>query len=222
MGRLPDRRLRSLYSDAPLLDRAHAMTRWATCPFDVVAAEVPSGGRVLDVGCGQGIFSLYLSLESAERSVLGVDVDERKVRIAQKAAERAARLGASVRFATVAPTEVPPGPWEAVVVVDELYLAPPEAQQSLVSGWICALAPGGKLIVKETATEAPKMRWTRLQETLAVRVLSISKGEGLNFVPPDRIVEWMRTAGLDVHERRADRGRVHPHHLIVGRRPEQG
>jgi hypothetical protein len=52
-------------------------------------------------------------------------------------------------------------------------------------------------------------------------VLRITEGSPeFTFVEPDERARWMVGAGLhDVRARRLDRGRVHPHHLLVGRRP---
>jgi hypothetical protein len=40
------------------------------------------------------------------------------------------------------------------------------------------------------------------------------------FTDPDERARWLVAAGLaDVRACRLDRGRVHPHHLLVGRAP---
>ena len=80
--------LLSLYSGAPLTARAHVRVRWATCPFRAVAAEVPASGRILEVGCGHGLLSLHLALTSPTREVLGVDVDDDKLKAGRTAAAK--------------------------------------------------------------------------------------------------------------------------------------
>ena len=50
---------------------------------------MPAVGRVLDIGCGHGLFSIYLGLMSPDRDVLGVDIDARKLVIARGAASGA-------------------------------------------------------------------------------------------------------------------------------------
>jgi hypothetical protein len=57
------------------------------------------------------------------------------------------------------------------------------------------------------------------QERLAVQVLRITAGHDLTFVPPDELDGWLTAAGLDVEHERLDRRSLHPHHLVVARKP---
>ena len=84
--------LKAAYRDAPRQERLHVAGRWRTCPFAAVEPHVPKAGRIMEIGCGHGLFSLYLALQSPERSVTGVDVDADKIPVARRAAERAIRL----------------------------------------------------------------------------------------------------------------------------------
>jgi 2-polyprenyl-3-methyl-5-hydroxy-6-metoxy-1,4-benzoquinol methylase len=209
----------SLYHGAPLAVRAHVWGRWATCPFRRVAASVPARGRILEVGCGYGLFACHLALDSPPRTVLGVDVDVRKIVHAQRAAERARGRGAHAEFHLAPPGDVPDGPWDAVVIVDVLYLLDADAQHGLLHTCARQLALGGVLVVKEMATSPRwKARWNELQETLAVRVLRITAGEEMTFLEPRLVAGWMAEDGLAVHHEAVDRGYPHPHHLIVGAR----
>jgi O-methyltransferase involved in polyketide biosynthesis len=117
---------------------------------------------------------------------------------------------------------VPEGPWDAVVLVDVLYLLDEAGQRALLESCAAVLAPGGVLVVKDMATRPRwKARWNATQEALSVRVLKITAGSReFAFVDPDERARWLVAAGLrDVRARRLDRGRVHPHHLLVGQAP---
>ena len=210
----------SLYRDAPPAVRAHVRVRWTTCPFRAVDAQLPIQGRVLEVGCGHGLFSLLAAVSSPARSVVGVDVDERKVPHARAAAARARERGADCDIAVAPPGELPAGPWDAIVVVDVLYLLDPGTQHGLVADCARLLAPGGTLAVKEMdLLPRWKFRWNVAQETLAVRVLGITMGSAMTFPPPTEIGGWMAGAGLEVTHLPLDKGYPHPHHLVLGRRP---
>lgn len=209
----------SLYAKAPLPVRAHVWGRWASCPFPRVAARVPDRGRILEVGCGYGLFSCHLAMTGLQREVCGVDVDVRKIVHAKFAGERAAEHGARAEFHLTPPGEVPEGPWDAVVIVDVLYLLDPDAQAGLLRSCAEQLGLGGVLVVKEMgASPRWKAQWNRAQETLSVKVLNITAGEELTFLDPSVIGAWMTGEGLVVSHQPLDKGYPHPHHLIVGAR----
>jgi 2-polyprenyl-3-methyl-5-hydroxy-6-metoxy-1,4-benzoquinol methylase len=211
-----------LYAGQSWRVRAHVRARWRTCPFPAVAARVPEAGRILDVGCGHGVFSVYLALQSERREILGIDPAEDKILAARTAAEAAARKGRNnLRFALSSEEALPAGQWDAIVLVDVLYLLEPERQQSLLERCARALAPGGVLVVKEVA-DSPRWKalWNRMQETLSIRILRITRGTKLFFLPPARHVAWLTAAGLEAAEHPLHEGFLHPHHLIVARRTE--
>jgi len=207
------------YRAAPLGDRVHVVVRWFTCPFPPIVEALPSEGRVLEVGCGHGLFSAYLAQRRTGLQVHGVDIDEEKIAVAA-----ASELPAASRldFAVADSGSVPSGPWDAVVLVDVLYLLDEAAQRALLESCAAVLAPGGVLVVKDMATRPRwKARWNATQEALSVRVLKITEGSPeFGFVDPDERARWLVAAGLrGVRARRLDRGRVHPHHLLAGEAP---
>lgn len=212
------------YRAQPLTTRLHARVRWASAPFPAVEAQVPQSGRILEIGCGHGLFCTYLALTGSGRTVVGVDIDRAKIEQAQRVGEQFA--GGRLRFAVATSGTVEPGPWDAIVVIDMLYLLPADQQRDLLLAAAAQLAPGGVLLIKEMGT-APewKVRWNTLQETLAVSVLGITEraddtadGPQFAFVPPDTMAGWLREAGLSTTGRRVDRHLPHPHHLLTARK----
>ena len=213
----PRKRVLSLYRGAPAMVRAHVAVRWATCPFPAVAAQLPASGRILDVGCGHGLLSLFLALSSSDRSITGIDVDEAKLGVARAAA---AGAGLDARFQVVAGGALPEGPWAGISIVDVLYLLSADDQAALLRSCAAGLAPGGVLVVKEMALVPRwKARWNSLQETTAVKILGITEGDELTFLSPGDMAAAMVEGGLTVRDRPIHRGYLHPHHLLVGGKP---
>jgi 2-polyprenyl-3-methyl-5-hydroxy-6-metoxy-1,4-benzoquinol methylase len=181
-----------------------------------VAAEVPERGRILEVGCGHGLLSLHLALTSPDREVHGIDVDEHKLDAARAATVRG---DLAATFGTASGAHVPDGPWSGIAIVDVLYLLSAPDQLRLLATCAGQLGPGGALVVKEMAPVPRwKAAWNAAQEAAAVKVLGITEGSELTFLPPAELAAAMAGAGLDVRERPLHRHYPHPHHLLVGRR----
>ena len=197
--------------------RLHTRIRWRSCPFEDIAVHIPTGGNILEIGCGHGLLSTYLALEHPTRTVLATDVDGDKIHAAQRAATGIDNL----TFRPDEPGAFPDGTWDAVAIVDVLYLIDRVGERRLIDTAAEQLAPGGVLVVKEMATTPRwKFTWMALQERVSVQILEITAGHDLTFVPPTELARWMTEAGLvDVEHTRLDRGHLHPHHLVVARKP---
>lgn len=208
------------YAVAGRRARAHVGVRWRSAPFAEVAAQLPPAGRVLEIGCGHGLFLAYAAELDPQRRLVGVDIDPEKIADGSVAL---AGLGGRVRLAVAESGQLPAGPWDAIVFLDVLYLLDPQAQRDLLQRCAAALTPGGVLLVKEMA-EMPawKARWNRAQETLAVKVLRITAGHEFHFVPTAQVRGWLADVGLSVQVLPLDRGYLHPHQLLVARRARVG
>jgi 16S rRNA G1207 methylase RsmC len=111
----------------------------------------PAPGRVLDLGTGYGVIGLAVAavwradgVAADAGSVVGVEVNQRAVLLANENAER---LGLADRFRAVAPEEV-----GADATYDELWSNPPirigkQALHDLLLHWLGRLAPGGRAVM---------------------------------------------------------------------------
>ncbi len=211
--------LLSLYDGQSARVRGHIRMRWRTCPFPAIAALVPKEGRILDYGAGHGVLASWLAMRAPGRNVAGVDIAPDKVASARRAADRARELGIPAADFQVGGAAFPPGPWDAVLFVDVLYLLDPADQERVLREAARALAPGGALLVKEVSRRPRwKALWAQAQELLAVKVLRVTAGTGIRFLGPDTHARWLEDEGLAVAGAPAHRGYLHPHHLLAARR----
>ena len=209
------------YAHEPWSTRAHTVVRWATSPMGVLERELPERGSVLEIGCGHGLFCLVAALGSADRHVVGADIDAAKIVEARRAARSAHLDEERVRFLEVAPDwRPPPEPsYDAVVIIDVLYLLGIPAALELTAAAARAVAPGGRLLVKEVDTELRwKARLSATQEFVSTRLTRITEGETNVSVPLGQLRAAMQAEGLTVSSRALDRGYLWPHALLTGTR----
>jgi 2-polyprenyl-6-hydroxyphenyl methylase/3-demethylubiquinone-9 3-methyltransferase len=206
----------ALYRALPAGVRFHTRVRALTCPMDAVVSRLPEDGRLLDVGCGHGLFSHEAALLHPDLEVLGIDPSAEKVRWADESAAHSPR----VRFRTARLEDVEESGFDAVAVLDVLYLVPRADWPAFLSGCRERLRPGGRLLLKDVDVRPRwKFRKCVLQETLSVRLLGITLGRSFAFAGREEMAALLRDAGFD-EVRITDLGRGYstPHVLYEARR----
>jgi len=144
----------------------------------------PSGGRILDLGCGYGVIGLACAVAAPSATVTGVDVNRRALLLAR---ENAAALGVDDRYAAYEPDDVP-----ADAVFDEIWSNPPirigkEALHELLLTWLPRLAPDGRavMVVGKNLGADSLQRWLgdqgwpteRIASAKGFRVLEVSAAD---------------------------------------------
>lgn len=214
------RRVLEGYGEEDAATRLHVRVRSLTAPFDAICALLPAEGHVLDVGCGHGVLSNRIALDHPGRTIRGVDIDDAKVAIARRAAGRLHvddRTSFDVVDASWAPE---PCSVDAVVCTDVLYLMGQRHGAAMVRALAAAVAPGGTMVIKEMG-ERPRWKHALMvaQEHLSTKVLRITRGGTLEWVPITQIASAAAASGLDVETVDVGQGHLHPHVAVVARRP---
>ena len=126
--------------------------------LDEIGQYLPARGRVLDVGCGFGLFSLYYALVRPGLVLEGLDRNPRRIAMAERAA---ARLGlGNVRYAVGDATAFRgAGSLDAVYMLDIVHHVPEDAVRPLIEQLAKVLAPGGRLLVKDVDRHPAWKRW---------------------------------------------------------------
>jgi cyclopropane fatty-acyl-phospholipid synthase-like methyltransferase len=205
-----------LYRGLPAPVRLHTRIRSWTCPMGRVLERVPGEGRLLEVGCGHGLFANAAALSHPGLEVLGVDPDPRKIRWAEKT------VGArrNVRFRTQELAAVGERGFDVAAVLDVLYLVPRSAWPSFLAGLRERLRPGGRLLLKEVEPE-PRWKFYRCvaQEALSVRMLGITRGGTFAFADRGEMETLLREAGFTgTAATGLGRGYLTPHVLYEAQR----
>lgn len=126
--------------------------------LEEIGQYLPERGRVLDIGCGFGLFALYYAQRSQARSIVGIDLSERRIATARRAASELGLDNARFEIGDARGIQKL-DPFDAVYVLDVLHHVPPDVVPNLIHAVHAALPVGGVFVVKELDTQP---RWQRV------------------------------------------------------------
>lgn len=129
---------------------------------------VPSGKRLLDLGCGQGLVASLLATAKVDAHVTGIDLMEREIARARAAVPQATFIAGDI-----AKTEFPAA--DVVLILDVLHYLDPAAQADVLRRVRAALQGGGTLFLR-IGDESPSLRFR--YTVLVDRVASALRGHG--------------------------------------------
>jgi 2-polyprenyl-3-methyl-5-hydroxy-6-metoxy-1,4-benzoquinol methylase len=203
-----------LYRDESAFMRAFTFGRHLLCPMRAVAEHVPPAGRILDVGCGHGLFTNLLALGSSRRSVLGIDPSDHKIDVA-------VRSGASlpnVRYKQCRVQDIDDGPYDAITILDVMYLLPDDMKMDMLRHCRKLLSPTGVLLLKTNDTR-PRIKYAMVlsEEFLMVKLLGFTFGGKLHFRGGPEYLAMLKEAGFSADVFRIDRWHPAPHRLYLSR-----
>lgn len=138
----------------PFWSRLYAAIRFLIIPqpfLDAVEQHLPAHGTVLDIGCGFGLFTLYLALKRPQCDFIGLDLSERRIAQAQRAAELLQVTNVQFICADLGEKDLPTQ-LNAAYCLDLLHHMTPSAGDKLIDRIAASLAPGGRLIIKDITT----------------------------------------------------------------------
>lgn len=174
-------RLSRLYSGSAL-QRGYTALKLLIIPFEQFAQFLPKEGRILEVGCGYGYVSNYLSLENPDRRVVGNDPARDRIKVAQSTVGD--RM--NIEFLTGDCRDMAESEFDGVVIADVLHHVPYAQQASILEDVFRKLKPGGVLVIRETD---PKFRLRYFIFNYLLEWVLYFGTEKLNFRKVD---EWRR------------------------------
>lgn len=158
----------------PPIERAYANIRFSILRpklLSVMDLLLPDEGRILDVGCGFGLFASYFGQMQPRRRIFGVDPNARRIALARRVATSVGLVGpdaptfheGDVRDAELV------GPFEGIYVLDVMHHIPAADQAPVLERLRDLLVPGGVLVIKDITTEPHyQLLFTKLLDRLMV------------------------------------------------------
>jgi ubiquinone/menaquinone biosynthesis C-methylase UbiE len=191
---------------------------WTSAARVLASRLSVAGQRVLDVGCGSGVWGLALAEHDPRVHVTGLDFPA----VLTAFADRARALGLVQRTATLAGDAhrlaVPAEQYDLVMFANVLRLEPPDGARALLRRWAAAIEPGGSMVIVD-ALASGSAAADRARALYAVHLALRSARATVH--EPRAIEGYLAEAGLENFQtielgEVADRGALG---VIVARRP---
>lgn len=157
--------------DSPLI-RAYCRVRFAIININILhmlALCLRGKRRILDVGCGFGLFGCYFSALYPDVNYHGIDVNSNRIGMARAAASGLGLKNATFSIGDARYLELG-GQFDAVMMIDLLHHLDDDSKQALLC--LCArhLTKEGRLIVKDITTHPfPKLAFTWALDAIMTR-----------------------------------------------------
>jgi ubiquinone/menaquinone biosynthesis C-methylase UbiE len=159
-----------------------------------LAARLPlRPERVLDVGCGSGVWGLAVAERHPGAHVTGLDLPA----VLEQFEARATALGLTERTASIASdmhtAELAPGAYDLAIIANVLRLETPERAASVIERIARAVAPGGAVLVVDALPSSTP----DAVRTCALYALHLGLRTRSGQVHrPEQISSWLVRAGL--------------------------
>lgn len=192
------------------------LRKWS-CPFKKIDRVVPQKGKILDLGCGFGVFSMFLALSAPKRKVTGIDCEPNRINLAKKYANNTNINNCFFLNEDIINCNYK-GTYDCILLVDVLYQLTAQEKTQVIENCRNSLDKDGLLIVKEMDSNPFwKLIWCHIQETIIARTIKLNNRriEPLGAV---ELAAILRRGGFNVDITKIDKNYPYPHILLICRK----
>lgn len=126
--------------------------------LEEIEQYLPNAGTILDLGCGFGLFSLYMAACKPNARVIGLDINARRLQIARNAAEKLNIHNISFIRHDLRDWR-PDHTITGAYALDIFHHLPIESGNRLLNDLSARLEPGGRFLLKDIDTLPRAMLW---------------------------------------------------------------
>lgn len=208
------RAMRRIVRALPPVEAAYATIRFTIMRsklLSVMDLLLPPDGRILDLGCGFGLFAAYFAQTQPGRQITGVDFNAKRIEMATAVTQSLGLTGHDFIAGDVRDLHVDGG-FQGIYVLDVMHHVPKEDQEALLGTLYDLLAPGGVLILKDITTEP----WFGLKFTEYLDRVMVGWDEPLAYRHHTEWGEMLGKLGMKTRAVRVPDVLPYPHVVIAG------
>ena len=135
--------------------KIYSIFRSIILPVSKIESLLPKKGIILDVGCGYGFTSIFFALKNKNRKIIGSEINEKRVLIAQKISTSIS----NVSFKTADLIDKNKTSFDAILAIDLLHHINSSQKDSFLQDAFSKLKPKGILIIKDINTQPLFKYW---------------------------------------------------------------
>jgi len=177
--------------------------------LDEIGQYLPRAGRVLDIGCGFGLFSLYYARRHPHLQIYGIDINANRIHIAQKAAQGLSLSNVTYEVANAITYKLPAA-LDGIYMLDIIHHMPRNAVPQLLTCIYNALRENSRLVIKDVDTKPHYKRYF----TYFLDKLIDLKSE-VNYWEAHELQALLRKTGFEVFSHSMVDVLPYPHVLYI-------
>jgi len=126
--------------------------------LEEIEQYLPDEGEILDLGCGFGLFAMYMALCKPNAHVIGLDVNEPRLNVARQAAAKLGIHNVSFQHQDLRDWR-PAQSLAGAYALDVFHHIPVDNGNRLLEDLATHLKPGGRFLLKDIDTQPRAMLW---------------------------------------------------------------
>ncbi len=197
--------------DSPLV-RAYCWGRFKILRLrflEEIGQYLPASGRVLDVGCGFGLFSQYFAMRYPNIEIHGIDVNPGRIEMAQRTAVRLGLDNVQYRVGDARSLDLSER-FEGCYMLDIVHHVPTQAVQPLFQHLADHLPTGARLLVKDVDSKPLLKRWfTHILDK------AMDPTADVHYWDTQELVRLIGEQGFEVHHHAMRDVLPYPHVLYI-------
>lgn len=177
--------------------------------LDEIGQYLPQSGRVLDIGCGFGLFSLYFATLLPKVTIHGIDLSPSRIEMATRAAKKLGIENVRYEVADVRNLDVT-GEYGGAYMLDVIHHIPPGEVQPLLEKLRTLISHDGCVIIKDVDTEP---RYKRLFTFLLDKMMDPKTP--VCYWSKERLMNVLSEVGFRVYQHAMVDYLPYPHMLYI-------